>query len=197
MKGRLPRYIGAVLCVLGLYAGQAAAVPILYNDPPLANGVARAGVNNQTVGNQSSPIGAEYFRFFANAGSNVTVDGDRSAGHYDMSFWVFSGTFTDTNDFSGGSSSGFDISDPGFIALGDDQQDPAIPGNFGDPFTPFIAPVTGFYTVAVTNSLSSAGPPNPFTLTANSIVNDVPEPGTLLLVGVALAGLGFAARRRA
>jgi hypothetical protein len=182
--------IATLSCVGAFVAGEALAVPITYNEPPLQPGISRAGVNNQTPGNSDNPVGAEYFRFFANAGSPVTIDGDRLAGHYDMSFWVFSGIFADTNAFG----PSFDSGDPGFIAFADDEQAPAIPGPFGDPFSAFNAPVTGFYTVAVTNFLSSSGPPNPFALTATGIAQ-VPEPGTLLLFGAGLGAFGWYRRR--
>jgi hypothetical protein len=157
----------------------------------LQNGVPVNGVNNQAPSNSDNPVGAVYYSFYATAGSVVTVTGDRLAGHYDMAFWVFSGLFNDTNDFGGA----FDSSDAGFIDFGDDEQPPNIAGPFGDPQSVFNAPVTGFYTVAVTNFLSSAGPPNPFQLQATGIDNVVPEPGTLAMFGT-LVGIGLCACRR-
>jgi hypothetical protein len=180
----------ASLCFAGvLFCGQAIAVPITYEDT-LSDGVTVAGVNGQAPSNSANPVGAEYYRFFANAGSNVTVRGDRLAGHYDMSYWIFQGVFADTAAFG----ASFDAGDPGFIDFGDDEAAPNIPGPFGDPRSAFVAPVSGFYTIAVTNFLSNAGPPNPFELTATGIVN-VPEPGTALLIGLGLAGFAFARRR--
>jgi hypothetical protein len=152
----------------------------------------------QSPGNHNNPVGANYISFFANAGATVTLFGDRQAGHYDMSFWVFQGLFTDTNQFAGGSLTGFDASDPGFIAFGDDQDPPNIPGPHGDPRVTFTAPVTGFYTIAVTNFSSSANPPNPFTLTGLNISQapDIPEPGSLAMFGMAAVVAGGYAWRR-
>jgi hypothetical protein len=181
----------ASLCFAGvLFCGQAIAVPITYEDT-LSDGVTVAGVNNQPAGEESNPVGAEYYRFFANAGSNVTVWGDRLAGHFDMSFWIFQGVYADTSDF-GAAFPG--AQGANLIDFGDDDDPPNIAGPFGDPRSVFVAPVTGFYTIAVTNFLSNAGPPNPFELTATGIVN-VPEPGTALLIGLGLAGFAFARRR--
>jgi hypothetical protein len=175
-----------------LVAGSALAVPITYQQPLIPAGAQNVqGVNNQAPGNQDNPVGATYHYFFATAGSAVTINGDREAGHYDMSWWVFEGTFGDTNDFG----ASFDGGDSGFIAFGDDQDPPNIPGPFGDPRTVFVAPSTGFYTIAVTNFLSGqGGPPNPYNIDIIGNAN-VPEPASMALFG-GLAVVGIAGIRR-
>ncbi len=175
----------AALAALAI-AGPATAAPIVY-EGTLHNVTPVAGVNMQVAGSQNNPVGADYWQFQASAGSAVTVFGDRQAGHYDMSFWIFSGLFADTNDFGGS----FDGGDAAFSAFGDDQDAPNIAGPFGDPRVAFIAPVTGWYTVAVTNFLSNNQPPNPYTLEARG----VPEPMTLSLLGLGLAAAGVRRRR--
>lgn len=167
----------AALALLAVTLGtaQLAAVPIVY-EGQLFPGVPVSGINNQPPLSGDEPIGANYFYFFANAGDPIVVYGNRQAGHYDMAFWVFLGLFTDTDQFG----LDFDFSDPGFIDFGDDEDPPYILGPFGDPRVTFVAPVTGYYTVAVTNYFSDDGPPNPFTLTFNI----VPEPGTFCLLGL-------------
>jgi hypothetical protein len=173
-----------VIC--GLTA-PASAVPITYSGV-LYNGVTTAGVNNQTPGNQSNPVGATYFGFFANAGDNVVLFGDRQAGHYDMSFWVLSGFYTDTTQIGGSFPGSASFSD-----FGDDEDPPNIPGPFGDPRSVFVAPTTGFYTVGVTNFLSGpGGPPNPFTL---NLSGTTPEPTTLAVFGLMAVG-AYGVRRR-
>lgn len=175
----------SILALLFGPASSALGDPITY-EGTLSPGVPFSGVNTQVPGSQIDPIGANYIAFFATAGSTVTIFGDRQAGHYDMAFWIFQGLFTDTTQFSGS----FDPLDPGFIGFGDDEDPPNIPGPFGDPRVVFTAPVTGFYTVAVTNFASSAGPPNPFTVTGLNIQAAViPEPGTCVLFSVAVSSI--------
>ena len=185
MNQWLGRMAGA-LVVAGFAAGAFAA-PIVYNEN-LGPGAVVTGTISQPAGNPSNPVGAEYYSFFAVAGTSVTIIGDRLDGGYDMSMWILSGLFGDTDVFGGA----FDASDAPFTLFADDEDPPNIAGPFGDPRAAFIAPITGFYTVAVTNFLSSGNGPFDFQLTA---IGTVPEPGTLALLGLAVAAFGFVRRR--
>jgi len=165
------------------------AVPITYT-ATLYDGIPVIGTISQPNGEPSNPVGAVYYSFFANVGASVTVTGARLSGPYDMSFWVLQGLYTDTNVF------GSDLSSLGYIAFGDDQLPPNLPGPYGDPRVTFVAPSTGFYTVAVTNFASNGTPPYDFRLTATGISEaTIPEPGTWTLAALGLLAL-FARRRR-
>jgi hypothetical protein len=187
-------WLALTTTVLLLAATSAPAVPITYSGQ-LFDGVPVVGVNTQPPGNSSNPVGATYFSLFANAGDSITVFGDRLDGHFDMSFWIFSGLYTDTDDF-GPSFPGLQAAN--LIDFGDDDDPPNIPGPFGDPRSVFNAPVTGFYTVAVTSFLSGVGgPPNDFQLQANGVSQEIPEPTSMVLFGMAFVGMaGYCRWRR-
>ena len=111
-------------------------------------------------------------------GTPVSVIGRRESGHYDMAFWILQGLYADDSAFG----PLFDSGDASFTLFGDDEAGAECAGALRDPRAAFVAPATGYYTLAVTNFLSEAPPPNLYSLEARGIT--LPEPATVLLVGV-------------
>jgi hypothetical protein len=222
--GLVGRFLLALGVVCHLLASDALAGPITYSGS-LTNGNLVSGTTYQAANNSANPVGAVYYSFYADAGASVTISGSRVTGAFDMAFWVYSGMYSDTDDFGSWFPSTFD--DPpfaAFIAMGDDERGPAVPGPFKDPEVTFVAPSTGNYTVAVTNFRSLGDPPYEFTLQASGVSSppapppplDVPlpepepepsppdsgaappvhspEPGSLAVFALAAAALAY--RRR-
>ncbi|MGQ9918714.1 MAG: PEP-CTERM sorting domain-containing protein [Bryobacteraceae bacterium] len=149
------------------------------------------GTIYQPNGHHRDPVGAVYYSFYATAGTSVTVTGRRLSGPYDMSFWVLEGSYSDTDVFGGS------LPSLGYIAFGDDQLSPNVPGPYGDPQVTFVAPTTGAYTVAVTNYYSNGTPPYDFTLKATGVSEAaIPEPATTVPAGIGLLWLALVRRRR-
>ncbi len=78
---------------------------------------------------------------------------------------------------------------------------PGVQGPFSAPFTntALSAPYTGVVPYAITDRLIfslGAGATSTGDLRSTTPVNKIPEPATLLLIGAALAGAGFARRRK-
>ncbi len=179
----------AVALLLIAVVTPSAAVPIVYADF-LSDGVTVVGSISQPNGQPANPVGAVYYAFYANAGASVTIIGRRLDGPYDMSFWVLQGLFADTDAFGG------NLANLGYIDFGDDQLPPNVPGPFGDPYSSFTAPSSGFYTVAVTNYASTGTPPYSFELTATGIsAAAIPEPSALALTGCGVLALAILRRR--
>ena len=71
--------------------------------------------------------------------------------------------------------------------------------DLSDSFTSFVLPATfaGLSTVHVLDTFSTGFRGNPGSFSLDNIVYDqVPEPATLALLGIALAGLGFSRRKQ-
>lgn len=177
------RFVLMFATVLGL-CQVSMAEPINYNPEIFPDSTWHYGTISQSSSNHSNPVGAQYFKFWGNAGTVYSVTGQRLDPAYDMAYWLFEGQFADTDAFGGS----FDILDPGFVDFADDE----IPnlGPYGDPFCEFTSATTGWFTIAVTNYATKASPPYRFQVQ----VSGIPEPSTFFLV--LSAALGFVTVRR-
>lgn len=133
--------------------------------------------------------GVEFWSLYASAGSTITLQVDRLEAGFDPVMSIYSGlTTADTSEFlSFGDWGGLT-----FIDYFDDENPAHVePGPAGDPFGSFVAPTSGFYTIAVGGGLSDDGGVYAYQISA------VPETGTALMLGLGLAGLSLLRRRNA
>ena len=182
--------IGCVVA-LGLIAATAdlGAAPITYRGQ-LFNVTPITDTIPDNLGNYYDPDAANYYSFYATAGSAVNIRGTRLDFDFDPAFFVHTGLFADTAAFGG------DLR-VGALDFADDEI--PHPGPFGDPDSNFLAPVTGFYTVAFVDYLSGTDLGSnqlwDYSLVARG-VSGVPEPGALGLVGLGIAAAFLMRRRR-
>jgi hypothetical protein len=182
--------------VLGLQL-DAAADPVTY-EGTLTSGV--SGIGSVPLSSTvTDATQADYWRFWATAGDSVSVITERLDIGMDPSHHVYSGVYALTTDV--GLTNGTNNLGNGtnLIDFGDDEL--ADPGPWGDPLSEFVAPVTGWYTVAVTNFLGSgdggANEVYDYEITVRGITGSpVPEPTFLALLACGAFGVGLSRRRR-
>jgi hypothetical protein len=180
----------ASLAVLAAFGASASAVPIVY-EGTLTDGVFGFGnvpLNADGNGNDN-PADWEWWNFHAVTGDVVTIEVNRLIGSIDPVSQASFGLAADSSPM-------LLITDPIapagniWMAGGDDNQPPNVPGPFGDPFYMFVAPSTGFYSVVVGNFLGgSPGAPGEYSIVIRGIT--IPGPAS-----AAVFGLGALALRR-
>ena len=174
-----------VMMLLAGYGQMAEAVPITYL------GTLQSGVPvTDTVpdGGPSNPLLADYWQFTLAQDAQVTITGHRLEADLDPAFYLFRGTFADTDVFGG------DLGTISSLAFGDDNisELPGLDGPFSDPFVSIQLPA-GTYTVAFVSFANSGSGPWAYCLELNGPATcngtSVPAPASLLLLGLG-AGLG-------
>jgi hypothetical protein len=143
---------------------------------------------------------ADFWAFWANAGDNVTVIAERIDQELDPTLWIYKGIYAVTTDPNIAGGNNFFQPSPYFIDMADDE----IPNDpFGDPLSYFVAPSTGWYTVAVTEWGSGALPNDGewhYKITVRGIGDTpaaVPEPTLLALLTCGICGVVVSRRRKA
>lgn len=150
-----------------------------------ASGAAQAtviGNLNDGLDHTSSVTGV--WSLFVNAGDNVTVTARRLNP---LDIWAVAFA---TPDGTGGE-----------IAAGDDELPPYAGGSFGDPQFHFTAATTGQYSIGVfLCCYYDAGVQNSYFVNAQGATGipdaTVPLPGTVALIGLGLAGIGYTRRKQ-
>lgn len=173
-------------------AGTASAQVVVSGD--LTNGASQNGVITVNGNTNTNSSAWSYWTFAANAGDNINVNVDRITGELDPIAAVHFGnvagaSFADLPDLINWNAAGLT-----FVAIGDDDEPPAVPGPFGDPNFGFVAANSGIYSIAVSSFASGQIPANGYQFSIVVTGSTVPTPAAATLLG--LGGLVALRRRR-
>ena len=174
--------------------GNAQAVPIIY-EGSLTSGVTVNGDVPQNSYSDSSTW--DFWSFSGVAGDVVTIILDRTSDQMDPGVELFFGLGGDT---AGLTAFGNNPPNDGlltYLTSDDDGGSDTPPGPFSNSLiSGFTLASTGTYTIAAYDVLGASTGPWTYALTARGFTGSVPEPVSIALFGLGLAGIGFARKKK-
>ena len=182
------------LALGALVAAAASADPINYLGNLADGDIGSGRILQDPDGNgNDNPALWDWWSFFATAGDNITIDVDRLEANPDMesaAFFAGASLPSDSNPMAT-LLGGVGPTGTTFVASGDDDEDDAFGGPFGDPLYDFTATDTGWYAVVVGNFLGAGDGDYQIVVTGQT----VPAPGSAVAL-LGLGGLTMLRRRR-
>ena len=188
----------ALAAALGLASSCALAAPIVYTADFTSSGSVSGNVGGFSWWLDDG-AGADYLRFYAEAGAHVTLRVDRLIGNLDPALSVYRGaTGADSSLFNS-------VGDWGgmrYLFSLDDENRPFVGrSRSGDPFGSFDVTDAGYYTVAIGgyNSTDVGQYAYRFTIEGATApaLEPVPAPATAWLALLGLGAAGWSRRRGA
>ena len=176
--------IASLLCATILFASAASAAPVVYTGylSPGAVGTDSVPTGNGWINSQGTQV--DFWEFGSVGGELVTVMVHPLNAGLDPAFSVYMGTTSaDTSEFS-------NFSDWGGMTFVDFGA--TLTGAGQDAIWSFMTPEFSRYTIAVGGWDSVGNGPFAYEIT---VTGNTPEPATLALMAVGLAGVAFSRRR--